>query len=164
LAHELFHILTWTTLPPERLDGETPKNKRVEQLADNFAGALLAPAATLDALGTPDADLPDWLNRNAASLGITAAALKWRMYNAGRIPREAALAIPDERLRNNGEAEGAKPPTPPLFSPAFVGTLVRAIEQGNISVRRAARLTDMDPEDLGELCDVHGLARPDVLH
>ena len=31
-------------MPPERLDGETPKNRRVEQLADNFAGSRPAGA------------------------------------------------------------------------------------------------------------------------
>ncbi|HWE99131.1 MAG TPA: XRE family transcriptional regulator [Caulobacteraceae bacterium] len=165
LAHELFHILTWTTMPPERLDGETPKNRRVEQLADNFAGALLAPGATLDEIGSPPAgELVGWLNQTAGRLGMTALALKWRMANSGRITREAAAGAPDEALRNNGEAGPHKPALPPLFSRAFVSTLAAAIEKGNISVRRAAKLTDIDPEDLADLCAAQGVAAPAALH
>src|SRR5829696_6915591 len=51
LAHELFHILTWDTMPPERVEcsdgsiiqAKTHKEKRVariEQLANNFASGL----------------------------------------------------------------------------------------------------------------------------
>jgi Zn-dependent peptidase ImmA (M78 family)/DNA-binding XRE family transcriptional regulator len=163
LAHELFHILTWTTMPPERLDGETPKNRRVEQLADNFAGALLAPARTLDAIGAPGDNPRGWLNENAGKLGMSAVALKWRMVNAGRLSREAAVAIDDEDLRHNGEAGAKSSPPPAPFSRTFVETLAQGIDKGNISVRRAARLTDLDADDLGELCDAHGVTRPDVL-
>ena len=48
LAHELFHLLTWAAMPPERLEEarETGGN-RVEQLANNFAAAVLIPADTV---------------------------------------------------------------------------------------------------------------------
>lgn len=55
LAHELFHVLTWDAMPPERVDRENPtryKAKRIEQLADNFAGALLMPGEDLMKLWT----------------------------------------------------------------------------------------------------------------
>ena len=52
LAHELFHILTWDTMPPEHFEEirETGGN-RVEQLANNFAAAVLMPASTLERTG-----------------------------------------------------------------------------------------------------------------
>jgi XRE family transcriptional regulator, fatty acid utilization regulator len=160
LAHELFHILTWHAMPPERLDGETPKNKRVEQLADNFAAALLAPSRILDAMGAPGDDLAAWLNEAAGKLQMSAQALKWRMANAGRISRQAAMEVNDAELRFNGEAGAKLSPPPPLFSKAFVSTLAAGIEHGHISARRAAQLTDLDAEDLGDLCDAHGAPRP----
>ncbi len=48
LAHELFHILTWDAMPPEHSEAarETGGN-RAEQLANNFAAAVLMPAASL---------------------------------------------------------------------------------------------------------------------
>ncbi len=48
LAHELFHVLTWDTMPPDHVEAavETSRN-RVEQLANKFASAVLMPAAVL---------------------------------------------------------------------------------------------------------------------
>src|SRR5258706_9708877 len=52
LAHELFHILTWLAMPPEHVEDVEPKRRsRVEQLADNFASAMLMPATVLDRFG-----------------------------------------------------------------------------------------------------------------
>lgn len=159
LAHELFHILTWTAMPPERLDGETPKSKRVEQLADNFASALLAPSKVLDALGPPEGDLRAWLNRTADHLGMSAQALKWRMINSERVSREDALSISDDALRHNG-AMTSTSKVAPLFSRPFVTTLVRAIDKGNISVRRAMALVDMAEPEFRGLCEAHVVPAP----
>ena len=53
LAHELFHILTWDTMPPEHVEDAAEQSRnRVEQLANSFASALLMPAAVLDRFGT----------------------------------------------------------------------------------------------------------------
>src|SRR6185503_20572604 len=63
LAHELFHILTWEAMPPEHSEEsrETGGN-RVEQLANNFASAVLMPAVILDGFGdwatVPERELP----------------------------------------------------------------------------------------------------------
>ena len=45
LAHELFHILTWDAMPPEHVESASDfGGNRVEQLANNFAAAVLMPA------------------------------------------------------------------------------------------------------------------------
>ena len=160
LAHELFHILTWTTMPPERLDGQAPKNRRVEQLADNFASALLAPSRTLDRMGNPDKELAAWLNETAGKLQMSAIALKWRMISSGRVTRQAGEAVADAELRFTGEASAKASPPPPLFSKSFVGTISHAIEKGNLSVRRAVRLTGLESEELGDLFETHRVSRP----
>src|ERR1700722_17035197 len=44
LAHELFHILTWDAMPPAHVEEATEYSRnRVEQLANNFASAVLMP-------------------------------------------------------------------------------------------------------------------------
>ena len=51
ISHELFHILTWETMPPERIETaeqvwdspvgrKAARNVRTEQLADNFSSGL----------------------------------------------------------------------------------------------------------------------------
>src|SRR3972149_6675823 len=54
LAHECFHVLTWESMPPERTEAVEGRysgkgrHKRIEQLADNFAGALLMPKSLVN--------------------------------------------------------------------------------------------------------------------
>jgi XRE family transcriptional regulator, fatty acid utilization regulator len=72
LAHELFHILTWDEMRPERVESdleawERPatrsqhRNLRIENLADNFASGLLMPSRELDRIGEPQGNPVDWL-------------------------------------------------------------------------------------------------------
>src|SRR5258708_25403030 len=99
LAHELFHILTWDAMPPEHTEEarETGGN-RVEQLANNFASAVLMPTPVLErfadrsTLAQPD--LPAKLNAAAEELRVTASALKWRLVALDLLKPAAARAVP----------------------------------------------------------------------
>jgi hypothetical protein len=61
----------------------------------------------------------------------------------------------DEAARQLGEEL-----VPPLFSQTFIATIIRSIDSGHLSASRAARLTDLSKNDLGELCLTYGLDRP----
>jgi Zn-dependent peptidase ImmA (M78 family)/DNA-binding XRE family transcriptional regulator len=158
LGHELFHILTWDTMPPEHVEESSEYSKsRVEQLANSFASALLMPASVLDRFGPWDRDLVRRLNDAANTLGVTATAMMWRLVSLGRLDRTAPKQVPEVALRNNGRPASARDPLPPLFSKPFVEVIALAIEQGRLSARRAADLLDMKLEDLAELCEAHGV-------
>jgi len=104
LAHELFHILTWDTMPPEHSEAaiETGGN-RVEQLANNFASAVLMPAKVLDGVADwsalAEAALVARLNGAADQLKVTASALKWRLVALNRLKPATARAISSGRRR-----------------------------------------------------------------
>ena len=167
LAHELFHILTWDAMPPEHSEEarETGGN-RVEQLANNFASAVLMPAAILDGFGDwaviPASELPTRLNAVADALLVTASALKWRLVALGRLKPASARAVPDAALRNNGR-DAVQAVTPALFSKPFTEVIALAIDQGRVSARRAAGLLDQTIDDLIELFAAHGVPKPDGL-
>ncbi len=158
LAHELFHILTWEAMPPEHTEEASDfGGNRVEQLANNFAAAVLMPKAALDSSG-------DWrrldmdgliarLNATADELGVTSSALRWRLVALRELTKGQARAIPEAALRNNGREESSEPP--PLFSRPFVEVVAKAIDQGHVSVRRAAALVGLPIEDLEELFAAH---------
>jgi Zn-dependent peptidase ImmA (M78 family)/DNA-binding XRE family transcriptional regulator len=155
LAHELFHILTWEAMPPDHVEDalETSKN-RVEQLANNFASAVLMPTSVLDRFGDWSAlevgDLVARLNATADALQVTASALKWRLVSLDRLSSTTARSIPDASLRNNGRNVGESIP-PPRFSKPFLEVIARGIDEGRVSARRAADLLDLSLDDLEEL-------------
>ncbi|MCG5249513.1 ImmA/IrrE family metallo-endopeptidase [Methylorubrum extorquens] len=162
LAHELFHLLTWDAMPPERIDdgvGSGKIQKRVEQMANKFASALLMPREVLARHCGPEIDAA-WLNRTATALGVSAVALKWRMVSLGLMEQEAAKAFDDRLLRNNGATAPHDGEIPPLFGRPFMEVMAAGIGKGLVSVRRVARLLDVTIDELGELFAVHGIPRP----
>lgn len=171
LAHELFHLLTWNEMKPQRVEsssdswdvpktGADRRNQRIEQLADNFGFGLLMPAWELDRIGLPEreADLATWLTAASQELGVTSRALKWRLVNSKRL--KAAAGVSNEELADAAAniLEGGESPLP--FSEPFMKTLIGAIESGHISAGRASELVGMSKPDLGELAEAYHLERP----
>src|SRR6516164_1956457 len=162
LAHELFHILTWDAMTPEHVEAATETGgNRVEQLANNFASALLMPAAVLDRFGDwstlERAELIGKLNDVGDALGVTASALKWRLAGLRRISRARAQEIPDAALRNNGHRGAVPEPAPPLFSKPFAEVIARALDEGRLSARKAADLLDLTIDLLPDVVRAYGI-------
>jgi transcriptional regulator with XRE-family HTH domain len=160
VAHELFHLLTWDSMPPDRVEPrEVPgrKGNRVEKLAENFAGALLMPSDTVGRrwANREGADLHDWLNATATALGVTSLALKWRLVVLGHLSRPRAEALDNARLAGNGGLEGGAPP--PRFSRDFVTRVYSAVEAGRLSLGKAGRLLDLPAPALAALGREYGL-------
>jgi Zn-dependent peptidase ImmA (M78 family)/DNA-binding XRE family transcriptional regulator len=159
LAHELFHALTWDAIRPAHRESnsleERARGKRVEQLANNFAAALLMPRATLtQVLDSRRLDDVGHLVEAAAQLHVAPAALAWRLFNLRRIGDDTRRALVAEHQRMT--ATGA----PKRLSPAFVQMLGRAIDHGRLSARKAAKTLDMNLSQLGDLFSEHGLPVP----
>lgn len=164
LAHELFHILTWDAMPPEHIEEASETGKgRVEQLANNFASAVLMPAAAVERFGdwseTRGGDLGAKLNATADALAVTASALKWRLVGLGKLDLGTAREIPDATLRYNGH-EPVEHNPPPLFSKPFIEVMALALRDGRLSARRAAGLLDLTLDDLADLFGAHGVEAP----
>ena len=164
LAHETFHLLTWEQMPPEHREMEIPrggKGRRVEQLADIFASALLMPERSLASRwqARGNYDLHAWLNETASRLLVTAVALKWRLFQLGWLGKADLLDIHDAKLTANGRPKKDQP-IPRLFSQEFVQRLHEALAQGDVSVRRAASLLETTIEDLADLFKLYELTVP----
>ena len=161
LAHELFHILTWDAMPPAHCEEvrETGGN-RVEQLANNFAAAVLMPRKTLEKhTGWPtlnEGELIARLNAVANELCVTSSALRWRLASLGELKPSMARALPEAALRNNG-GEVATDASPNLFSRQFAEVIGLALAEGLVSARRAAKLLNLTIDDLDDLFAAHGI-------
>lgn len=157
IAHELFHLLTWDAMPPDRVEDTEPsvgQRDRVEQLANNFAAALLMPEETVKGMWAQRKgdDIHEWLDTHASQLSVSSVAMMWRLYNLDCLTRKELDAIDEERLASNGRGGDEVRRWPLPFSRVFIQRIQAAIEEGRLSLRRAVELLDMSPEDLGELC------------
>lgn len=171
LSHELFHILTWNEMKPQRVEssleswdlpktGSQLRNQRIERLADNFGFGLLMPGWELDRLGKPqaNANLAVWLVAAAKELGVSSRALKWRMANSRRLPAAAAVGNDELAAVAANILDADEPPLP--FSRKFLETVVMAIEGGHLSGGRASELMGMSKTTIGDLAEAYGIERP----
>jgi len=153
LAHELFHLLTWDAMPPKRIEPQEvkrTKGNRVELMAENFAAALLMPAGIVarrwSARG--DEEVSVWLARTAAELRVSPPALQWRLVNLGLLSRTAAAALAPVPRSSRPSADE----TPPLFSRPFVQRVADAVNDGRLSLRRAATLLGVTVLQFAQVC------------
>lgn len=157
-AHELFHLLTWSSFPPDHIDSDRPAKpaaRRVEAMANQFAAALLMPGSGMTQRwqSRGEASLRHWLAATATAIGVSAEALYWRLRNLGLLSDGDAL----EMAEGFPPAYGESTPVPALFSREFAERLQRALKTGEISLRRAADLLDCYLEDVDALLQSHGL-------
>ena len=167
LAHELFHILTWDTMPPARSETDAEAGgKKVERLANRFAAALLMPGYALERFGhwsrLSEDHLIARLNAVATELQVSSSALRWRLVELGEVDDATARGLPEAALHKNGGTVAEDCP-PVLFSQPFVEVLGLALEQGHLSMRRAASLLDLAIDDIADLFAAHGVDLPSSL-
>ena len=162
LAHELFHVLTWDTMPPDRAeDVDVPsagKGWRVERLAENFAAAVLMPEAILRQRWeqqSGEADIHQRINEIAEGVRVSGVACKWRLHTLGVLKRSDLAEIDDRCLATNGHSPDV-PPEVLAFSRPFLDRVVVALDTGRLSVRRAASLLGLSLPDLVSLIGSYG--------
>ena len=165
-AHELFHLLTWDAMPPGHLENDenaSSKEKRVEQLADNFAAALLMPLVVLEKhwADREGRELHEWLNVTAQELRVSSVALKWRMVSVGLLSKTEANKVDDNLLRHNGVSEDiVNIDKPLLFSRKFRELIEWSIDKGYLSVRKAVDMMAMTIDELSDLFKQYDLTPP----
>lgn len=159
LAHELFHVLTWDAMEPAHRESNSVEHrraaKRIEQLADNFAAALLMPRDSIDQLLDRDraGDIAH-LCEIASLLKVSPIALAWRLLNLGLIENGTRQTLSLEKQRSSVSVP------PKRFSESFVRMLHQALEQGRISARKAAKAMGLGLDGLTELFSQYELTAP----
>ena len=157
LAHELFHVLTWDMFRPEHFspeDGGKVK-KRSEQLADNFASALIIPLGDITERWKlfDDADLKEWIENTAEELHVSPPSLFWRLVNLGELKADD---LPEDLHAPHGDGK----PKPPAYSRKFADMMFRVFEHGDASVRKTAKTLGCTFEYLEEVFSSHQMEAP----
>lgn len=164
LAHEVFHLITWSKMKPMRIEGEVELSKsynRIEQLAENFAAGLLMPSQSISKyiskspLPKDGAQVAQWIRAAASLFKVSGDAMKWRLVGLKLLGKTSAMKLDASAIRVSSANE-----TPSRFSRRFVEILGWGIEKGQISVRRASDVVGLSIDDLVDVFSEHGLKAP----
>jgi Zn-dependent peptidase ImmA (M78 family)/transcriptional regulator with XRE-family HTH domain len=169
LAHEFFHALTWDVLPPGRYDNDHPADrsaKRREQLANGFASALLLPEqnvrkywkrksfASADAVSRAKSAV-----QGAEHFHVSTQAFLWRLVALELLSEQEcrdALSIAERATTSSVHTRLRSP----VLSRFMLIQLGIALDDGRISVRRAASVLGLDIDSLAEAFESHDLQVP----
>lgn len=157
LAHELFHLLTWSQLKPEAVDTEDNKRIRTEQLADNFAAALLMPRASLEKHweSARNKNITARINSVAKRMKVSSLAMRWRLKNLGWLDDDEESQIDEGRLKWIESK-----PVKKLYSSIFMHKLHTVLEQGLLSAKKAASLLDCSVYELADFFKNYDMESP----
>jgi Zn-dependent peptidase ImmA (M78 family)/transcriptional regulator with XRE-family HTH domain len=163
LAHELFHIITWSTFNPSELEQDEALFREIERKADRFASSLLLPETAvreeLIARSTGQklsfSDIVDV----AREFGVSTQALLYRMANmqliewlkADELAKNDELMMIDRRVRREA---GCEVPS----SQRFIQLAVKCLRKGLISRGKFSELLAIDRADIDEVLEFWGLS------
>ena len=165
IAHELFHLLTWTAAEREMsADGTCAPSKRTEQLANAFAASLLLPGElVLRELEERSAARRVKLAELAAmarDFSVALDTLVWRLHNLGCWPDRAAVddVLRNPRLREFDRASQAGEWSQPTRLPErFVQSAYAATLRGRLSRTKLATYLQCGLPDLPVCLATYGI-------
>jgi Zn-dependent peptidase ImmA (M78 family)/transcriptional regulator with XRE-family HTH domain len=163
IAHELFHLITWSSMDLKSVAEDSVLNDKIEKLANAFASSLLLPSSQLKEAFQPrikdnkvtETDLVEV----ARAFDVSTEALLYRLVNLGYTKREeieSLLDSDDFRAldRSFRVGEWAKPPSLPE---RFVRLAFFAYKAGNLSRPRLAEYLDTNLVELTDKLQEYGL-------
>ncbi len=159
LGHEIFHLLTWERMPPEKIDPSDQPKSKVEQLADAYTAGLLMPGDLIRKRwdGRGQMSPQDWIREHARDLQVSTDALYFRLVGLRLIDQDEVSRDSAKPFASR-DTKGAK-----LYSKSFVQLLHRVLSRGHVTVLKATELLDCSIEDLESLFKSYDLASPFAL-
>lgn len=162
-GHELFHIVTWKSAPPEVLQAKPELWRLFEQFANKFASNLLLPADAI--IHEFDRRIQDGkiqytdLIELAREFDVSTEALVWRLVTLKRIARDTAEAVlVDESFRTLDRASmSGRWWAPPPLPERFVRLAFVAFQKAKISRSRLAQYLGTSLVDLHNTLLEYGL-------
>lgn len=155
LAHELFHILTWDNLKPDKadyceIDNDRPKE---EKLANIFASSLLMPEYYINSLWEerPSNTNQSWFVKLAKIFQVSGQALIWRLINLKKLTMAIWDVIQKENLVFFLKSSFK------LYSKNFVINVNLVIEKGLVSFSKIKKMLDLSDNEFVGLMESYGL-------
>lgn len=164
-AHELFHLITWESLPPEMLRGDNTLWTRIEKLAQAFASYLLLPEEEVrwafeDRLDPKDDTITFYdLIELAREFDVSTEMLLYKLQNLKLFSQDTVqklLSDPEFREEDK-KTMSAHWWDPPEFPQRFVGLAFNAYKKGNLSRGRLAEYLNTNLVELDDVLLEYGI-------
>ncbi len=162
-AHELFHLITWRSIPSNMTSEKSPLWDKMEKLANHFAACLLLPMEALEmelekAIENNKIGYIDLVNI-ARDFEVSTLALLWRSVSLRFLKRrEAEKVINDPKFQELDKATmHEKWWNPPPLPERFVRLAFYAYVKGRLSRMKLAEYLDTSLVDLEEALAEYGI-------
>ncbi len=162
-GHELFHIITWGSFPPDKVQTDPSLEKRMESLANAFSSSLLLPAE----LVIPEFDKRVFKRKMsyadliglAREFDVSTEALLWRLYTLRRLEKDTVEGLLDNdqfRELDRASMRGRwRDPSP--LPERFVRLAFLAYQKGRLSRSRLAQYLETSLPGLSTRLMEYGL-------
>lgn len=149
LAHELFHLLTWSVYRTSDSTSEAQPSDEEEKYANAFASSLLLPSDSIQDSATAqvsDGSLSlSSIHDIARQYDVSAEAVLWRLYslkrlNVDRVAAKKAAGELRDRIHDEQERQDTSPPGRP---DRYQALAIEALQTGNISIGKFAEYMDI---------------------
>ncbi len=153
-AHEVFHLITWSSLPPQRLQDDINLREKVERIAEMFASNLLLPSDTVLESIELRVEKNKITYRDlveiAREFDVSTEALIYRLCYLNKIDWDTGQKVlSDPHFRTvDKESMHRHWRTPPPIPERFVRLAFMAYERGRLSRSRLAEFLNTSLIDL----------------
>ena len=162
-AHEVFHLITWNSVPAETIRKDNVGWERIEKVANVFASCLLLPGDRVtvefeNRVSDGKITFSD-LIEVARTFDVSTEALLYRLLNLKLLADETVqtLLADDDFRALDRSTMATRWWTPPKFPERFVILAFRAYQKGRLSKAKFAALLDTSLFDLSDLLQEYGL-------
>ncbi|MCH7922404.1 MAG: ImmA/IrrE family metallo-endopeptidase [Nitrospinae bacterium] len=162
-AHEVFHLLTWESIPAERLQSEPELKHRIEKIANAFASHLLLPGDTLT-VAFKEHVKGGFINYSdiielAREFDVSTEALLYRLGKLRLVDRDDVESVlEDETFRESDRATmHGHWREPPPMPERYVRLAFMAYKRGNLSRAKLTKYLNTSLFDLTDTLLEYGL-------
>jgi Zn-dependent peptidase ImmA (M78 family)/DNA-binding XRE family transcriptional regulator len=166
-AHEIFHLITWESIPPKLLAEKKDLWDKIEKLANAFASCLLLPSDPLriafdDRVVDGKVQYVDLVDV-ARNFDVSTSALIYRLRSLGKISQEDVDSLSQNAIFKDIDRATMSEAWwhPPKFPERFVRLAFIAYQKGNLSKTKLAHLLDTSLFELDKVLQEYGLEDSD---
>lgn len=163
-AHELFHLITWRSIPPSMIKRKPNLWNKLEKLANAFASSLLLPSESVTVefnkyLKNKNISYTGFIDI-ARSFGVSTNALLYRLLNMKRLTRSVLDKVLNDPLFRDIDRSTMAPRwwQPPEIPERFVRLAFVAYQKGRLSRAKLSEMLDTSLIDLPVTLQEYGLS------